>query len=83
MLIYFMTNYKELCKGNLLVLIITLYLKKRVSKESSELGRNGAKIFFLFSYIFNKKMTILAKKLSRLSIEIKTYSQTIYVDENI
>ena len=30
-LVYFKT--KELCKGNLLVLIITLYLKKRVLKE--------------------------------------------------
>ena len=67
MLIYtFRTN--ELCKGNFLVLILTLYLKKRVSKEYTQktifgLGRNGAKIFFDFPIYLIQKMTILAKKI--------------------
>ena len=63
--IYFRT--KELCKGNLLVLIITLYLKKRVLKEYTRkpiywVGEEWCSNIFQFSYIFNTKMTILAKK---------------------
>ena len=77
----------ELYKGNLLVLIIKLYLKKRVLKEYTRkplywVGEEWClNIFFLFSYIFNTKMTVLAPP--KISIEIETNSETIYVDENI
>ena len=73
---------KELCERNLLVLIIKLYLKKRVSKEYTRkpiywVGEDGAKILFYFPIYLIQNMTILAQKLSCISIEIETNSETI------
>ena len=74
-------------QGNLLALIIALYLNKIFQKSTHEnlligLGRNGAKNIFLYSYIFNKKNNHFNLK-KRISIEIETNSETTYVDESI